>query len=138
MILGSTIPPIDASDPPFAVAPDIILDIPVPPSVNETRKVNWPARRIVEQWHADCDVSLMASGQYRAAKRAGLGDRFEVTIILCEKQCALDADNPIKSAIDYLRRLELIKDDDKRFMRGLHVVWGEAPKGCRIILRGAE
>lgn len=124
-------------DPPFAVAPDIILDVPVPPSVNKTRKLDKRALKAVEKWKHQADVRLMVSGQYRQAKRQKLPVRFELTIILDEQKCRLDADNPIKAAIDYLRRLELIQNDDKRFMRGLHVLWGEAPEGCRLILRGA-
>lgn len=124
-------------DPPFAVAPDIVLDIPVPPSVNKTRKLNKAALGEIDDWKAQADRHLMASGQFRAAKRIAIGERFELTIILDEQQCDLDADNPIKCAVDYLKRIELIKDDDKRYMRGLHVLWGEAPSGCRLILRGA-
>lgn len=124
-------------DPPFAVPPDIVLDLPVPPSVNRTRKLDMKSLRATNEWKSRCDTALMASGQFRAAKRIKIGDRFELTIILCEKQCRLDADNPVKAAIDYLRRLELIKDDDKRYLRRLVVEWGEAPSGCRLILRGA-
>lgn len=91
--------------------------------------------RKTNEWKERADAALMASGQFRAAKKIPLADRFELTIILCEKQCGLDADNPVKAAIDYLRRIELIKDDDKRYMRRLVVEWGDAPRGCRLILR---
>lgn len=127
---------IDFSDPPFGIPPDVILDIPVPPSVNETRKLNKRALKAVDAWKSQCDKALMASGQYRHARNNPVSDCFEVKIILCEQKCRLDADNPIKAAIDYLRRIELIKNDDKRFMRRVVIEWGYAPKGCRMILRG--
>jgi hypothetical protein len=43
----------------------------------------------------------------------------------------------VKAAIDYLRRVGLIHNDDKRYLRRLVVEWGDAPEGCRLILRGA-
>lgn len=124
-------------DRPFGCPPDTVLDIPVPPSVNATRTLNKAALRKVDAWKASADKRLMASGQYRAAKCTPVGDRFEVKIILCETKCKLDADNPAKAAIDYLRRIELIPDDSPKHMRRLVIEWGEAPEGCRIILRGA-
>jgi len=129
--------PPNVAEVPFALPADVVLDIPVPPSVNRTRRVDPAAAREVEAWKKSADMLLMASGQFRAATRAGLPERFELTIILSEEKCGLDPDNPIKSAIDYLRRLELIKNDDKRYMRRLTVEWGEAPAGCRLVLRGA-
>lgn len=137
-MIPAALPVVDTSDVPFALAPDIVLDVPVPPSVNVTRRIDPAAARKVEEWKRAADVLLMASGQYRTARaRGGLPGRFELKIILCEKRCRLDADNPVKAAIDYLRRIELISDDDKRFMRRLTVEWGAAPAGCRLVLREA-
>lgn len=128
---------LDTTDRPFGLPPDIVLDVPIPPSVNRTRKIDFRAAALVEKWKADADAMLMLSGQYRAAKRVPIGDRVELTIILDEQKCDLDPDNPVKAAIDYLRRIELIRNDDKRFMRKLTVEWGVAPEGCRLILKGA-
>lgn len=125
------------ADPPFACPPDTVLDVPVPPSVNTTRMVNYKGTRKLEMWKRAADAMLMASGQFRAAKQAGIPDKFELTVILCEQRCRLDADNPVKAAIDYLRRVGLIHNDDKRYLRRLVVEWGDAPEGCRLILRGA-
>jgi Holliday junction resolvase RusA-like endonuclease len=126
-------------DPPTAAAPlDVVLDIPTPPSVNVIRKVNPAGVGVHERWKVAADRALLASGQYRAAKRIGIPERFELTIILNEAKCRLDLDNCCKSALDYLRRIELIKNDDHRFLRKLTVIWGEAPAGARLILRGAE
>lgn len=132
-MIRASLAPADTSDPPFAVPPDIVLDVPVPPSVNRTRKLDMTTLRVVNEWKQQADMLLMASGQFRAARK--LPGRFEIKIVLCEQKCRCDADNPVKAAIDYLRRIELISDDSPRFMRRLTVEWGEAPAGCRIILR---
>lgn len=122
-------------DRPFGAPLELMLDIPVPPSVNETRRIDHAAARKVEAWKAAADIALMVSGQYKLAKRAAMPGRFELTITLCERQCRLDADNPVKAAIDYLRRIELIRDDAPRFMRKLTVEWGFAPAGCRLTVK---
>jgi len=132
-MIRAALPAIDTSAPPFALPPDVVLDIPVPPSVNRTRRVNHAHSGKVTAWEKAADGLLMASGQYRRARK--VPGRFELKIVLCEQKCRLDADNPVKQAVDYLRRLELITNDDKRFMRKLTIEWGEAPEGCRLILR---
>lgn len=122
-------------DRPFGCPLDTVLDIPVPPSVNRTRKVNWAARGVVEAWHIKADTGLMVSGQYQTAKQYRKAKRpCEIKIILSEKLCKLDPDNPIKSAIDYLRRIELIENDTGKQVRKITVEWGAAPKGCRIVI----
>lgn len=126
---------ISVIDRPFAPPLEAVLDIPVPPSVNDTRKIDRASLRKVDRWKTQADRVLMASGQYREAKRNAMPGPFELTITLCEAKCALDADNPIKAAIDYLRRIELIRDDAPRYMRRLVIEWGHAPRGCRLHLR---
>ena len=43
----------------------IVLDLPVPPSVNRTRKVDWRARSATARWHAQADALVMAQGRLR-------------------------------------------------------------------------
>jgi Holliday junction resolvase RusA-like endonuclease len=107
-----------------------ILDIPVPPSVNTTRRINRAAQGIHSAWEHQCDVILMASGQFRAATK--FPGPFELDITLDEQECGKDLDNPTKHAVDYLRRIELITDDSPQYFRRLTVQWGDAPKGCRL------
>ena len=38
------------ANPPFACPPDTILDVPLPPSVNRTRKIYWRGHRQHEAW----------------------------------------------------------------------------------------
>lgn len=113
----------------------MILDIPVPPSVNRTRRINWAALPMVKKWKKAADLVLMASGQYRAAKPHRISGQYELTIVLNEAKCRKDLDNPIKAAIDYLRRLDLIEDDSPKYARQVVIMWGDAPEGCRLILR---
>ncbi len=125
-------------DRPFGAPLDTILDIPVPLSVNRTRKVNYAAMSAVKNWKASADAMVMASGQYKTARRFRRPEKpCEIKIILCEKRCKLDPDNPIKNAIDYLRALELIENDTGKHVRKITVEWGAAPQGCRIIISEA-
>lgn len=123
------------TDPPFACPPDTVLDIPVPLSVNETRRVNRAALPKVNDWNRAADMTLMASGQYRKAQK--FSGPFEITIILDETKCRRDQDNIAKNAIDYVRRLGLVPDDSPKYLRRTVIEWGTAPQGCRIILKPA-
>lgn len=124
------------ADPPFACPPDTVLDVPVPPSVNKTRRVNFAGVRDLGAWKKRADMMLMASGQYRRAQKDIA--RFEVTIVLCETLCRLDLDNTVKHAIDYLRQLGIVMNDSPKHMRRVVIEWGLAPAGCRIIVRPVE
>jgi len=125
----------DFVDRPFGCPLDIILDIPVPLSVNRTRKINRAALKDVENWLVKADAAIIASGQYRTARRQRKAEQpCEIKIILDPSKCRLDPDNPIKNAIDYLRRLELIEDDTGKHVRRIVVEWGAVPAGCRIVI----
>lgn len=124
-------------DPPFAAPPDIVLDLPVPPSVNRTRRIDKSALGEIESWHRHADgLTTMAWAGGRRPKT--VLDRFEVTIVLSESIAELDLDNSAKLLIDYARRMGLVADDGKRHMRGVHIVWGDAPEGCKLILKPCE
>lgn len=126
------------TDLPFLPPADAVLDIPVPPSVNRTRRVNWKARPAVEKWEKQVDSWLTYTGQFRKAKKAKPNGPYELTVILSDALCNTDPDNILKHAIDYLRRVELITNDSPKYARRLVVEWGDAPKGCRLILRPCE
>lgn len=125
-------------DRPFAAPLDIELDLPVPPSVNKTRKVDWNGDARVKKWVKHADGEVTVSGQYRAAKSKAITGPYELTVILSESLCKSDPDNLMKVPIDYLRRLNLITDDSPKFARRIIVEWGHAPKGIRLILRPRE
>lgn len=126
----------DMEDRPFGVPPDTVLDIPVPPSVNKTRRINKAALPLVEKWEKQADLRLMASGQFRRAQK--VSGPYELTIVFSRQHCKIDPDNAIKSAVDYLRRIELITNDSPKYAARYVIEWGNAPEGCRLILRPCE
>jgi Holliday junction resolvase RusA-like endonuclease len=124
------------SDAPFHAPPDIILDLPPPPSVNRTRKVDWAQRRGVTAWHNVANAYVLAAKArpVRPLKLAKVS-RFELLIVISEHHTRIDLDNGLKSLIDYLRKIELIEDDSPKHMRRLTVEFGWAPTGCRVTVR---
>ena len=122
-------------DPPFAVEPDIVLDLPPPPSVNRTRKLDFSSLRITNAWKNVANQYVMVA---RARKISPLRltkvPRFELTIVFAESS-RLDLDNGLKTLIDYLRKIELIEDDSPKHMRRLVVEFGTAPFGVRITVK---
>ena len=121
------------TDPPFAVPPDIVLDLPAPPSVNRTRKVDWKGKRQVTAFQNVADAYVLAAkGRTISPLRLTKVPRFELTITMSEHHTKIDLDNGLKALIDYLRRIGLIEDDSPKHMRRLVVEWGLAPFGCRV------
>jgi len=127
------------ADAPFHAPPDIILDLPPPISVNETRKIDWTAHRRLGEWKRKADAFVLE------AKRRKINPlkltkikRFEIWITLSESLVNIDADNAPKHLIDYLRLIELIENDAKKNMRAVHVTWGFAPAGCRVVIKPCE
>lgn len=131
---------VDVSSPPF-MAPEqpVMLDLPVPPSVNKTRRYDMAATKIVQSWKQRADPLVLA------AKTSALNplrlskiQRFEIAIVVSEDHTKMDLDNGIKTLVDYLKTIGVIRDDAKKNMRGLTVTWGaaaDAPEGCRVFVR---
>ena len=120
-------------DRPFAPPIENILDLPPPPSVNRTRRVDWAGSNKVRDWCKAADGEIYAAGGMR--KFVHLSGQFEATLILDETLNSIDLDNGIKAVIDYARRIGLVVDDSPKFMRRVIIEWGRAPSGCRLILR---
>jgi Holliday junction resolvase RusA-like endonuclease len=118
------------ADPPFGAPPDITIDLPPPPSVNRTRKIDWRNNHVLRKWieHAD---ALVLSGPKVTGRRI---PRFELFVVVSER-CRNDLDNSLKTLIDYLRRIEIIEDDGPAHMRRVTIEWGLAPEGARITVR---
>lgn len=116
---------------------DIVLDLPSPPSVNKSRKIDWSAQPSIRAWvKAANGLTMQAWAGGRRPKT--VLDRFELIITLSEDQNSIDLDNGIKKLCDYCKYLGLIKDDSKKYMRRVTIEWGEAQYGCRLILRPVE
>ena len=121
------------SDPRF-----VMLDLPPPVSVNKYRKIDWSKHATLEAWKRHADLFVLAAKRRPDPPKFEKLERFSVTLILSEDHCKLDLDNAVKSVVDYLKRIEVIADDAPKNMRVLHVMWGNAPAGCRVIVRGCE
>ena len=118
---------------PFAPPIETTLDLPCPLSVNRTRKINPAVLKEIERWIENSDKEILAAGGMR--KFAKMPGAFEAILILDESLNELDLDNAPKIVIDYARRLGLVRNDSKKFMRRVVIEWGDAPRGCRLILR---
>jgi hypothetical protein len=124
------------SDAPFHCPPEIVLDLPAPISVNKLRKIDWAASKRMKDWKRSADNYVLAAKcRTENPLRPMKIPRFELWITLSEAMVDIDADNGLKHLIDYLRRIDLIENDAKKNMRGLHVVFGVAPIGCRVTVR---
>lgn len=129
-------------DRPFAPPLDIELDLPAPPSVNRLWMRAKSGKRHVfstpayRDWKRQADLTVGALAQLRGVKPI-LGC-FEAIIILSEKHTGIDADNAAKALIDYARRCNLITDDGPKYMRRVVIEWGDAPHGCKLIIRPRE
>lgn len=129
-------------DRPFACPPDIVLDLPAPPSVNRVWMRAKAGKRHVfsapayVKWKRASDNLIGSLAQLRGVKP--LPGCFEATIILSEKHTRIDLDNSAKSVLDYAVRACLVVDDGPKYMRRLLLEWGTAPHGCRLILRPVE
>jgi Holliday junction resolvase RusA-like endonuclease len=132
---SETDPP-SMADAPFHCPPDVVLDLPAPPSVNRTRKIDWKGKKQLTSWGNVADgFVLAAKGRKINPLQLRKIPRFELLITISEHHTKIDLDNGLKALIDYLRRIELIEDDGPKHMRRLTVEWGLAPFGARVTVR---
>lgn len=130
------------SDRPFGAPVDIELDLPPPPSTNRIWKRAKAGQRAVftspeyKAWKRAADGAIASMAQLRGKKP--IPAQFEAHIILCPRQNRIDLDNSCKCLLDYAVRCNLVVDDGPKYLRRLLVEWGEAPHGCRLILRPRE
>ena len=123
------------ADPPFAAPPDMVIDLPAPPSVNRTRKLDFSSLRVVNAWKNVAHAYVLAAkGRRNSPLRLTKVSRFELLIVF-DDSSRLDLDNGIKILIDYLRKIEAIENDSPKHMRRLVVEFGNAPMGVRITVK---
>lgn len=125
------------TDRPFGVplerAPIVtVLDLPCPPSVNRTRRLH--RTNVKPEWIKAADQLVLAARCKTREPLRKITGQFELRIVFSEKHTRMDLDNGIKSATDYLRRVELITDDSPKYMRKITAEWGHAPEGCRVTI----
>lgn len=115
---------------------DIVIDLPRPISVNKLRRINWAAHKRAQDWREVANGYLMlAKTRKENPVRFDRIETFELTIVLDEKRVFIDLDNTLKLLIDYLRHVNIVKDDSPKHMRKLTVEWGEASLGARITIK---
>lgn len=133
MTIKSPLRTVDTSDRPFALPAEITLDLPAPPSVNRTRRIDLTSLRMVNDWKDAADAMVMVTRRPGEPRR--IMGRFELLITVSAAHSRADLDNGLKALIDYLKRIEVIEDDSPKFLRKLTVQWGVAPEGCRVTVR---
>lgn len=129
------------SDAPFHVAPDVVIDLPFPPSVNRLwRSGGDGASRVFlsksyVKWKDAADVLLLSSKGWRGKKICGAFSA-EIAISPPKGQARGDLDNRIKAVCDFLQRVEIIEND--KHCQRLLIEWvdiSRAPTGCRVVVR---
>jgi hypothetical protein len=118
-------------DPPFAVPPDIVLSLPAPISINRSRRIDWNNYPKVKEWIRQADALFLS--QKRKLPPAIKG-RYEVIITL-QDGSQTDADNSPKLLIDFIRRVQLVTNDNPKYMRQVTILFGEVDEGCQIVIR---
>lgn len=113
----------------------IVIELPAPVSTNRTRRIDWAGYAAHKMWKKLADGLVLS--QWRSIKSVCPFGRFEITITLSEAHTNIDLDN-IKVVPDYLKRIGVITDDSKKYMRRVVIEWGEAKSGCKVTLRGVS
>lgn len=130
-----------SADPPFACPPDdpiiggIVIDLPMPPSVNRIWRANKAGANHVSKspeyraWLKHADQITLATAQFRGLKT--IPGPFEAKIVLRRQRG--DLDNRAKGVLDWLQSRCVIADD--KFCERLVLEWGDAPVGCRVTVK---
>lgn len=122
----------DYADPPFACPPGIIIDLPMPPSVNRIWRANRAGPKAVSispeyaAWKRHADGMALSMAQFRGLKT--IVGPFEAKIVLRRQRG--DLDNRSKGVLDWLQSRGVIADD--KYCERLVLEWGDAPTGCRV------
>jgi Holliday junction resolvase RusA-like endonuclease len=112
--------------------PDITLDLPLPPSVNKVRRINWAGYRDYQRWQDDADKTLML---HKQNKQHSIVGPYALVITVNYDRFQGDLDNILKCAIDYCVSRKFVSDDRKKFLRGIAVRFEEGlPEACRITI----
>lgn len=127
-------------DPPFACPPDptvggVIIDLPMPPSVNRIWRANRAGPKKISispeyaAWKRHADGLALSMAQFRGLKT--IVGPFEARIVLQRQRG--DLDNRHKGVLDWLQSRGVIADD--KHCERLVLEWGDAPTGCRVVVR---
>jgi len=123
---------VDTSHPPFALPPDIVLDLPPPISVNRIwrkSKAGVIKSMAYLRWIKRADAMLLEFGQLKGVRP--IPGKFTALILV--KRSNLDLDNNSKSVLDFLQSRNFIVND--KLCEELTLRWGDAPTGCRVTVK---
>lgn len=124
---------VDTSAPPFALPPDIVLDLPPPISVNRIwrqAKAGHVIKSFVyKRWIKQADAMLLELGQLRGVKP--IAGKFTALIVV--KRINMDLDNCSKVTMDFLQNRNFILNDN--LCEELTLRWGDAPTGTRVTVK---
>jgi Holliday junction resolvase RusA-like endonuclease len=112
----------------------IVLDLPMPPSVNRI----WRRRggggmylaKEYQDWINRANNFLLA--QKCKINGRQIKGRFELTLTISDRQRRGDLDNRLKTVLDFCQRVNLIEND--KHAERIVLEWGNAPEGCRVRL----
>jgi crossover junction endodeoxyribonuclease RusA len=114
---------------------EVILDLPYPPSVNTIWRRSHGGMTLspeYKRWLDAADSLIYMGGGTRKLGKI-VGD-FEAFLTLDKHHPRPgDLDNRIKATLDFAQRIEVITND--KFCQKLTVERGQAPEGCRLVLR---
>lgn len=116
-------------DNPVDYLPALVLDLPLPPSVNRVTARLGNSSTIVKTWIRQADFHVLLQKQRILDWHTAGAFALHVT---WSEDSSGDIDNRIKILLDYLQRIELVEND--RHCRHLTVCYGDAPEGCRVRL----
>jgi Holliday junction resolvase RusA-like endonuclease len=112
----------------------INLDLPMPPSVNRIRRIDWAGHNKHKDFRLRADLTISAAYAPNKPPRRQITGTYELEILIPERS-RLDLDNCVKCLIDYLVAAEFVPDDDRRYLRGYSVRWAPIP-ACRVTIKG--
>jgi len=118
-------------------AVSLSLDLPIPPSVNRLRRVDWAGNKKRHEYYLRTDLFLVAHGPRPPPVRLITGT-FEIRIQIPESLSGIDLDNHAKAILDYLVSREFIPDDAKKYLRRLTIEWGSPTPACHVTIKGTS
>jgi hypothetical protein len=122
---------------------DITLDLPIPPSVNRLRRIDWSNHIAHKQWRLRTDLFVSAHGpadilrQLRSPDRKGplIAGAYELRIQIPESLSGIDLGNHDKAIIDYLVSREFVANDSPRYLRRIVIEYGSPTPACHITIK---
>jgi len=117
------------------VTDSVIIDLPLPPSVNRLMARLGNKSTVVQRWIRVADAHLMSRpAEWRRIQAGAVKGPFLIHITWDREEFGIsDIDNRCKVLLDYLQRICLIEND--RLCRAMSVRFGVAPDGCRVRIR---